>query len=429
MALADEIAVKLGLKTTEFKAALASANAEVKNFKNAAEGPTAVGNAVDALGHHITNLRRLTGVLIASMGLDFKEIGENIARYIIGFSKEEEEALKRLGIASDALTKLILEGLHKEETEQQQYDRILNERISLYKKLAENRGQTTEEITEANELQAKLLLKDQEYADLLKKRRDREVEYIADVAAAEKKADEEYRKYQDDRIKKGQEEYGDRKRDEKELHDLKMASLAPDKQLVQLADEEKDLRLQIKQQKDFGVETTKTEIELQKNLNTQENIRATITNKTAKSEAEITAEKKKQLEAEKNRLASIAGIRGGNQFNDASDAALAETARRNRAQAQSIQGGQGGYGVAQNLEIARLIAEAMNAEKELAFRRNLMNTIEFQGEDAARRNFAGDPLQFDRVLQQLTGQQDKTSKGIQDLNDRLAAAGFTKHGG
>jgi len=123
-------------------------------------------------------------------------------------------------------------------------------------------------------------------------------------------------------------------------------------------------------------------------------------------------------------LAAIAGVRGGNQFNDASEETLREIARRNRQRAQSIQAGEGGFGVGQNLEVSRLIAEAMNAEKELAFRRNFRQTVSLLGEQGARARFGGDPLQFDRVLESLTGQQDKVAGGIQELNDRLQSAGF-----
>lgn len=151
--------------------------------------------------------------------------------------------------------------------------------------------------------------------------------------------------------------------------------------------------------------------------------RKELAEKTKLTEEQIA----KALEKQKNSLASIVGIRGGNQFNDASDESLAEVARRNRNKAQAIRGGQGGFGIGQDLEAARLEAEAMNAERELGFRARIRQDTALGGKDAARANFAGDPLLFDRVFDQIVKGQstsEKAAQTLEDIKDALTRRGI-----
>lgn len=128
----------------------------------------------------------------------------------------------------------------------------------------------------------------------------------------------------------------------------------------------------------------------------------------------------KALVAQKNAIVSIKGIRGGNQFNEANDESLAEIARRNRNQARLIKGGLGGYGIGQDLEAARLDAEAMNAENELRFRSQIRQNDAIGGKEYARSRFQGDPLLFDRVYDQIVKGQtvaEQTAGYIKDIRD------------
>jgi len=108
----------------------------------------------------------------------------------------------------------------------------------------------------------------------------------------------------------------------------------------------------------------------------------------------ITSELKAQLNA-------IAGIGGGGQFNEASDATLREVIRRNKAQAATITPSPGLQGIPQANELARLVLETKNAEKELKFRAGINLDFKRGGELGARQNFAGNPLNFDQVFSQL----------------------------
>jgi hypothetical protein len=108
----------------------------------------------------------------------------------------------------------------------------------------------------------------------------------------------------------------------------------------------------------------------------------------------ITSELKAQLNA-------IAGIGGGGQFNEASDATLREVIRRNKAQAATITPSPGLQGIPQANELARLVLETKNAEKELRFRAGINLDFKRGGELGARQNFAGNPLNFDQIFSQL----------------------------
>lgn len=223
--------------------------------------------------------------------------------------------------------------------------------------------------------------------------------------------------------------YKEQVRLQKELHDLKLAALPPDKQVVQLERELLELAAKIAKAKREGGDTLALEVEQQKVSNELEKIKLEIINKQKKSKEELAAIEKQRLEGEKNALASIVGIQGGKQFNDASDATLGEISRRNRSRAAMLRAGEtgvnpgGGPSIGTSLESARLDAEAINAEQELKFRRNFRQTLQMGGVEAARQAFQGDPLQFDRVLQQLTAGltvQDKQLTSLEKIRVQLA---------
>jgi hypothetical protein len=58
-------------------------------------------------------------------------------------------------------------------------------------------------------------------------------------------------------------------------------------------------------------------------------------------------------------------------------------------------------GIPQANELARLILETKNAEKELKFRSGIRSDFMRGGELGARQNFAGNPLNFDQIFSQL----------------------------
>lgn len=149
---------------------------------------------------------------------------------------------------------------------------------------------------------------------------------------------------------------------------------------------------------------------------------------TVKSEKDIV----KELEKQKNALASIAGIRGGNQFNDASDESLAQIVSRNRNAAGGLQWDAKtssfiGDNVGLNMEAGRLQSEALNAQRELDFRDRIRQDNSVGGKELARRNFQGDPLQFDRVFDQIVKGQstsERAAQTLEDIKDALTRRGI-----
>lgn len=151
---------------------------------------------------------------------------------------------------------------------------------------------------------------------------------------------------------------------------------------------------------------------LKKQLSELQSRIADETERTAKAEqkaAEATQERQRTL-------AGIAGIRGGRQFNDASDEALRESLRRSEQAVQDI-----GVlrNIGQELEVARLQAEAQNIRRELDFRSNLRRDVQNLGVEGARRGFQGDPLEFDRVVQQLVQDNRDQRQILAETNTQL----------
>ncbi len=490
MATADEIAVKLGIDTTQFKAALRSANAELKTFK---EGAGGVGEALDHLNENTERLqhRLLSGLfgyealrrviewgvesvkqaqevrdefeklgksidektaLLADLGdaftatkqlaVDgvgtviswFAKAGDSYAYWINrlrGFSAEEQAANDKTARAAaaqekqrdDAIKKHAQDGEKAIEIEkkiQAAKDKNALTNLSLAKQEEELRAR---QLKQEEELAA--IVGDGDTAHLL--RAQKQLEITQTQGEIDAKIAEQERQWNTEADQRAKEQVSLHK----QLHDLKFASLTPEQQLVQLQQEQLALVAKIAAEKRKHLATLPDEVELQKNLNEQEKIRAQLTKETAQSEAEIAAAKKKALEDEKNSHASIVGVRGGKQFNDASDAALRQIIANNRNEANVDRyRGLTNIDVAGNssigslLEASRLEQEAINAQKELDFRRNFKSTVSLLGESGARARFAGDPLQFDRVLEQFTKTQDKSTTLLQSLDDRLQTAGF-----
>lgn len=452
MATVDEIAVKLGLQASEFKAALKSAGAEIQTFKDKA-GPSSLESAFDGLSKKLLNLKGLGGAVAVALGINFQAIAESAARAFTDLSVDAEKAFERiiaLGNETTEIYRKIFSGsrsdqenltasLRAQNTLMNERTAILDAQAARIKRIQQADSDSTPLLIEQNrrkleEERIRLAEIENQLAKEQVTIQEKQQAIAQDQLQTTEKEERELTQTREENARKeaqtrekesaeSRDEFNKRVQEQKELHDLKLAALPPDKQLVQLAEEKLDIELKIQQQRAFGLNTVESEVQLQKNINQQKQITDAVTKSTAKTEEQITQEKIKQLTAEKNRLASIQGIRGGNQFNDASDATLQEISRRNRNQAQAMGGGQTGS-IGRNLEVARLLSEALNAEKELAFRRNFRSTVDLLGEQGARSRFAGDPLQFDRVLEALTTKQDKSTNLLQSLDDRLQAAGF-----
>lgn len=163
--------------------------------------------------------------------------------------------------------------------------------------------------------------------------------------------------------------------------------------------EDRDLTRQIAEYEKFGRDNLSSGalqefLDLKKQ---QADVQTRIREETEKA-AKAEAQGQKVLEQKLETLAGIAGIRTSRQFGDASDEALQESIRRNE---QAIFGIGPVRNIGQDFEVARLQSEIVNLRQELDFRAGLRRDVQMLGVEGARRNFAGDPLAFDRVVQQL----------------------------
>lgn len=140
--MADELIVKLGADTSEFKGAIARAGKDASNSLGHDTGDSAGGKFVSAFEHRLLGARHLSGALATALGLNLEHISENIARWITGVSKEEEESLKRLGELSDRAADATINAARAALTAEQKYQLALRERAGAIARIAAIDGAT-----------------------------------------------------------------------------------------------------------------------------------------------------------------------------------------------------------------------------------------------------------------------------------------------
>lgn len=219
-----------------------------------------------------------------------------------------------------------------------------------------------------------------------------------------------------DAIRKQSEAVRDLAQFEREQRREKMSG---EKLIVDLRKEERDITKAIadfekfrKEGGEFTADGARELIDLKKQQAALQQRIADETERAAKAEMKAVEAAQEQQKI----LASIAGIRGGRQFNDATDAALMDVLRRNENAIMSM--GQL-RNIGQDLEVARLQSEIQNIRQELSFRSDLRRDVSVLGVEGARARFQGDPLQFDRIVQQLVQDNRDTREILADTNRQL----------
>lgn len=227
------------------------------------------------------------------------------------------------------------------------------------------------------------------------------------------------------------------KRVEELRKDLQELKLDKEKESVRIAE------LQLKGLANL-TDAEKVELELLEGKTTKLRIQAEIQALLAKGVANLTDEEKKRLAAlanitvetkkqvdnlatQKKLLEDMTKIAGGAAFNEASDEALAERYRRTKQtvieRQLKLQANPGDFTT--RLDTGRLQVELENIQREMEARQRLRRDFAIGGEAAARRNFKGDPLEFDRVFQQLVTDtrdtkqiQAETLTQLREINQR-----------
>ena len=115
-------------------------------------------------------------------------------------------------------------------------------------------------------------------------------------------------------------------------------------------------------------------------------------------------------------------------FKDASDATLAEVIRREQLNLATQTPAFGQFsGLSTDISRAQTQSRLAAAQREQDFRRKLGQDFSVGGESLARKNFQGDPLQFERILEQIVkGQtvEEETRDYLKDIRQALTKTGI-----
>lgn len=430
MALTDEIAIKLGIQTGDLKAALADANASIRQFKDT--GKSEPGGLEDNVKGIQKSLRQLKeffaagGIIQAVKG--FFEMAIANARDTKGAVDENFEAVRRFGDGVDSTVSTL--------------KNWATEALGFVNRVGEAYGSLINRVRGVSAEQEKIRLQIASDADAAEARlaKSREENSPEKIAAANEKLAAVLRKNQEEQLE-GQAKINAMNEDYNRLVDqaleLGKGTVAYREKLIELAtlagkiDKEQaevnkaaaaDQAKAIDQKlHDFFDEIDAIQTITDKTheqADAQGSVTEAVEETTSAIESEAAAAAKAhaafivQKQQEANAIMSLVGIgSSANQLGTASDDELKELIRRDQEAAKNIPyiiAGSGiGESLASSMERARLQAEAVNAQKELDFRASLRNA---GSEDIARRMFEGNPLVFDDVYNQFRSGDGSQSK-------------------
>ena len=334
-----------------------------------------------------------------------KEAEKNIA----AIAKANENRAQKLLEADEKLAKAQRDNAMKRAGEEEKLNSLLAEQARIQEEI----DKTGKNTVRARELQ----VESENNITAIVTERDRIAKKAIEDEAKAMKERERAQNEADERKNKAQ----------ARLNELKFNAKSTEEQVVELAKKERELIEAIAALKAGGVDSTEAEVMLLETQNVLAEKRLSIEQAIAK------VQDRPKPAPEKVTAFGLGSIRGSGQFGDATDAALREIVQQNRAIAQQIVNPARGGGSFNRGEAARLEFEARNAEAEIRFRESLRRDVQMFGEEGARRNFKGDPLKFDALLQQyvtdarsLQEIQKESTSELKDLNARLSKFGFTK---
>jgi hypothetical protein len=123
MAFFSEIKARLGLDITPFE-------------KGMAQAQGSLGKVVDGATGKLGNLKMLGTTLATALGLNLQTIAEGVARMVVGFSKEQEDALLKLAARSAA----VADEMEKRAKQRRGDDDPVKQVENLQKDVAVQRG-------------------------------------------------------------------------------------------------------------------------------------------------------------------------------------------------------------------------------------------------------------------------------------------------
>ncbi len=464
MALADEIAVKLGLSTTQFKQALKDAGADISKFKKDASDTKGLDAFFGNFQKKLGDMKALGSALAVALGINFQQIAENFARAVTGMSKDAEEALKRIASQDEQIAKNAQDLARSKLTLQQQYQAALEDAAKAQRDIDNNNSsgdKRREEINDAilrlqNAQVAALKLEDQISSELTAKDRvyaEEKKRFQEDVARAKREQAEYEKKLLDEEGQAALDYYKKSVALDKELRAQRLDSLKPAERIVALESDIAGWKREQLQYDKLSNEYKQRQIKINEANLAIEKARVKVAKEATQEQINaLEAQQRKDLNESMYGGGTTYQIDGKNygtqarsaeDFSRASTAELQELIRRNRAEAAAIEAGKGhgptalaeaasGY-LARGIVQAVLQTEIQRAMYQISQRESATN--DYGGIEGARRNYQGDPLSFDAFYSSVQGQgsTDPTLKniddGITDINERLRVAGFGTGGG
>lgn len=373
--------------------------------------------------------------IAAAVGISITDIAEHIARGIANMSKETEDNYKRLASLSSQVADASIANARANLTVEEQYRLALVERGNLERRINSNNGASLEEQVRLKEDQLALENK------------------ISAIRALEDRQQEK-------RNRIAETEASNRERLNEAQRTAGIEQLSAFKQVAIIKQEIADLEkiiatgaLSEANASELSVKLTDRKIELlkaEKQLN-EENAKVkesevTITGvitqeieKQKESVVDLVAEEEKRLRIAKGVAmaakmtadAYAVGVGattqsrfGSREIQDASDATLKEIVRRNQDELMKREQNPGGpFDIDKTWPILQLRNEIAKINEELGLRTTIRNNVARMGVEGARRTFDGNPLVFDRLVEQFAGQRDKidkTNQLLERLNEKIA---------
>jgi hypothetical protein len=145
---ADDIAIKLGIRAGDLKAALTDANAEIRKFgQSGSDSVGALEKVWEKLGHRVVGTRELAHAAATALGLNIEKISSHVAELITGISEQSAKAYEKLGDLSTELTNKQIDAMRRLTSLENQITLTQNDRERSQTRLNEARAAEAAQIS------------------------------------------------------------------------------------------------------------------------------------------------------------------------------------------------------------------------------------------------------------------------------------------
>lgn len=170
--MGSEIGVRLAGDNSHFRAVMADSVERAGKFG---------GEIAGKVSGKLFELRDVSNTIAAALGINLRDISENLARTFIGFSKAEEEALKQLEVLSGQVADANIRNARALLTEEQRYQLAIQERDRLLREIADNQGRNAVELVAQKNAELKLAERTAEIAEFERKQIDAKTKQVNEL--------------------------------------------------------------------------------------------------------------------------------------------------------------------------------------------------------------------------------------------------------